>query len=172
MKNSRTINLVCVSMLASLALCGGIKAQNILINPGAETGDLTGWNQSTGGYKYVVSTNQLVPNSGNLNYLAHSGTHTLELFHTTADTSYIYQDFPAIAGSQWSASCYAIGYAANYFGGGSSAEMMVVFFDTNDVVVPYPPSPYGTFGSVILDTYGIVPPYDMILPPAVDASGW
>jgi hypothetical protein len=159
-------------MLASLALCGGIKAQNMLINPGAETGDLTGWNQSTGGYKYVVSTNQLVPNSGNLNYLAHSGTNTFELFDTTADTSYIYQDFPAIAGSQWSASCYAIGYAANYFGGGSSAEMMVVFFDTNDVVVPYPPSPYGTFGSVILDTYGIVPPYDMILPPAVDASGW
>jgi hypothetical protein len=172
MKNSRVIKLVCVSLLASLALCSGIKAQNMLINPGAETGDLTGWNQSTGGYKYVVSTSQFVPNSGGENYLAHSGTNTFELFDTTADTSYIYQDFPAIAGSQWSASSYAIGYAANYFGGGSSAEMMVVFFDTNDNVVPYPPSSFGTLGSVVLDTYGIDPPYDMILPPAVDASGW
>ena len=172
MKNSRINQIICLSVLASLALGGGVQAQNMLINPGAETGDLTGWNQSTGGYKYVVSTNQLVPNGGGENYLAHSGTNTFELFDTTADSSYIYQDFPAIAGSQWSASCYAIGYAANYFGGGSSADMMVVFFDTNDNVVPYPPSPYGTFGSVILDTYGIVPPYDMILPPAVDASGW
>ncbi len=144
----------------------------MLINPGAETGDLTGWNQSTSGYKFVVSTNQFIPNSGNSNYLAHSGKYTFELFDTTADTSYIYQDFPANAGSQWSASCDIIGYASNYFGGGSSAEMMVVFFDTNDDVVPYPPSSYGTLGSVILDTYGIIPPYDMILPPAVDASGW
>jgi hypothetical protein len=172
MKNSTVINIVSVSLLASLAMCSGIKAQNMLINPGAETGDLTGWNQSPGGYKYTVSTNQLVPNGGGLNYLAHSGSNTFELFDTTADSSYIYQDFPAIAGSQWSASSYIIGYAANYFGGGSSADMMVVFFDTNDNVVPYPPSSYGTFGSVILDTYGIVPPYDMILPPAVDASGW
>ena len=172
MKTQKTINLICVSLLASLAFCGGVKAQNMLINPGAETGNLNGWNQSSGGYKYVVSTNQFIPNSGNSNYLAHSGKYTIQLFDTTADSSYIYQDFPAISGSQWSASCYAIGYASNYFGGGSSADMMVVFFDTNDAVVPYPSSSYGTFGSVILDTYGIVPPYDLILPPAVDASGW
>jgi hypothetical protein len=172
MKNLRVIKLTGVSILASLALCIGIKAQNMLINPGVENGTLSGWNQSSSGYKFVVSTNQLVPNSGGENYLAHSGKYTIQLFDTTADTSYIYQDFPANAGSQWSAGCYAIGYAANYFGGGSSAEMMVVFFDTNDVVVPYPPSSYGTLGSVILDTYGIFPPYDMILPPAVDASGW
>jgi hypothetical protein len=166
--------LVSASLLVVAVLFSGGSAQgqNMLINPGAETGDLTGWNQSPSGYKYAVSTNQFIPNSGNSNYLAHSGAYTFQLFDTTADTSYIYQDFPAIAGSQWSASSYIIGYAANYFGGGSSAEMMVVFFDTNDVVVPYPPSSYGTLGSVILDTYGIFPPYDMILPPAVDASGW
>jgi hypothetical protein len=159
-------------MLASCVFCSGIKAQNVLINPGAETGDLTGWNLSTGGYQYVVSTNQFIPNSGTSNFLAHSGKYTFQLFDTTADSSYIYQDFAAIAGSQWAASCYAIGYASNYFGDGSLVDMMVVFFDTNDNVVPYPPSSYGTFGSVILDTYGVVPPYDMILPPAVDASGW
>ncbi len=159
-------------LLAALFSGYSVHGQNMLINPGAETGDLTGWNQSTSGYKFVVSTNQFIPNSGNSNYLAHSGKYTFELFDTTADTSYIYQDFPANAGSQWSASCDIIGYASNYFGGGSSAEMMVVFFDTNDDVVPYPPSSYGTLGSVILDTYGIIPPYDMILPPAVDASGW
>jgi hypothetical protein len=171
--HSRVKNIICAIFLAALVSIGGsVKAQNMLINPGAETGDLTGWNQSTGGYKYVVSTNQFIPNSGNSNYLAHSGKYTFELFDTTADTSYIYQDFPAIAGSQWSASSDIIGYASNYFGAGSSAEMMVVFFDTNDNVVPYPPSAYGTLGSVILDTYGIAPPYDMILPPAVDASGW
>jgi hypothetical protein len=173
MKKSSIKKLAGLASVAALGICGVVEAQtNVLVNPGAETGDLTGWNQSTGGYKYVVSTNQFIPNSGNSNYLAHSGQYTFQLFDTTADTSYIYQDFPAIAGSQWAASCYAIGYASNYFGGGSSAEMMVVFFDTNDQVVPYPPSAYGTLGSVILDTYGVVPPYDMILPPAVDASGW
>ena len=170
--HSRVKNVICTMLLAVLFSGGSAQAQNMLINPGAETGDLTGWNQSPSGYKYAVSTNQFIPNSGNSNYLAHSGAYTFQLFDTTADTSYIYQDFPAIAGSQWSASSYIIGYAANYFGGGSSAEMMVVFFDTNDDVVPYPPSSYGTLGSVILDTYGIFPPYDMILPPAVDASGW
>ncbi len=174
LKKSRAIKLVCVLLLASLALCGGIKAQtNVLVNPGAETGDLTGWSQSPTGYKYVVSTNQFIPNSGNSNYLAHSGKFTIQLFDTSVDSSYIFQDFPAIAGSQWAASCYAIGYASNYFsGGGSSADMMVVFFDTNDNVVPYPPSSYGTLGSVILDSVGAAPPYDLILPPAVDASGW
>ena len=50
--------------------------------------------------------------------------------------------------------------------------MMVVFFDTNDNVVPYPPSSYETLGSVILDSVGAATPYDMILPPAVDATGW
>ena len=106
----------------------GATAQNVLINPGAETGDFTGWNLSGGaGYKFVVSTNQFVPNSAPSNYLAHSGKYAFELFDTTGDSSYIYQDFPAIAGSQWSAGCDAIGYASNYFGAGSSADMMVVF---------------------------------------------
>jgi len=170
--NSKISQMVCLSLLASFALCGGIKAQNVLINPGAETGDLTGWNQSPNGYKYVVSTNQYIPNSAPSNYLAHSGKYTIQLFDTTGDSSYIYQDFPAIAGSQWAASCYAIGYASNYFGNGSSAEMMVVFFDTNDNVVAYPPSSYGTLGSQILDNIGTFAPYDLLLPPAVDASGW
>ena len=116
---SKLGTLVSASLLVVAVLFSGgsAQAQNMLINPGAETGDLTGWNQSPSGYKYAVSTNQFIPNSGNSNYLAHSGAYTFQLFDTTADTSYIYQDFPAIAGSQWSASSYIIGYAANYFGG-------------------------------------------------------
>ncbi len=157
----------------------GATAQNVLINPGAETGDFTGWNLSGGaGYKYVVSTNQYIPNTGNLdNYLAHSGKYTFELFDTTADSSYIWQDFPAIAGSQWSASVYAICYASNYFGAGSVADLQVVFFDTNDNVVAYPPSSYGVLVSQFLDpdTNSIIAfgtTWATTPPPAVDATGW
>jgi len=170
---SRWFSAGILACLFVLFFEGGAIAQNMLINPGAETGDLTGWNLSGGaGYKDVVSTNQFIPNSGSSNILTHSGKYAFKLFDTTGDSSYMYQDFPAIAGSQWAASCYAIGYASNYFGGGSSADMMVVFFDTNDNVVPYPPSSYGTLGSVILDSVGAATPYDLLLPPAVDASGW
>jgi hypothetical protein len=170
--------LACLFIL----LFGGVAgAQNVLINPGAETGDFTGWNLSGGaGYKFVVSTNQYIPNSAPSNYLAHSGKYTFELFDTTADSSYIWQDFPAIAGSQWSSSVYAISYASNYIGGaagsGSVADLQVVFFDTNDNVVPYPPSSYGVFGSQILDpdtnniTVGVT--WATIPPMAVDATGW
>jgi hypothetical protein len=156
----------------------GATAQNVLINPGAETGDFTGWNLSGGaGYKYVVSTNQYIPNSAPSNYLAHSGKYTFELFDTTADSSYIWQDFPAIAGSQWSASVYAICYASNYFGAGSVADLQVVFFDTNDNVVAYPPSSYGVLVSQFLDpdTNSIIAfgtTWATTPPPAVDATGW
>ena len=65
--NSKIINWVCATFLAGLILFGGGSAKaaftpyNVLINPGAETGDLTGWNVSSTGYIYVVSTNSLVP---------------------------------------------------------------------------------------------------------------
>src|ERR1035437_1331848 len=57
--NSKVSHLVCATLLAGLILFGdGAKAQNVLVNPGAETGDLTGWHVSNTGYIDVVSTNR------------------------------------------------------------------------------------------------------------------
>ena len=181
--NAKVGNLICGAVLAGLLLSGGsakatFSPYNVLINPGAETGDFTGWQQSLTGYKYVVSTNGTIPNSGGSNFLAHSGQYTFQLFDTTADSAYIYQDFAAIAGSQWSANCWAICYASNYFSSGANAHLQVVFYDASNNVVPYyPPTGQmgGVYGSDFLDPvdnsgYGI---YWTIVPPmAVDASGW
>jgi hypothetical protein len=169
--------------LAGLILFGGgaeaaSTPYNMLINPGAETGDLTGWHLSNTGYKFVVSTNQLIPYSHS-NYLARSGAYTFQLFDTTADTAYIYQDFAAIAGSQWSASCYAISYASNYFSPGANAHLQVVFYGASNQVVASPDSSSGTagvYGSDFLDPSGSPDPATLYWifapPPAIDASGW
>ena len=151
---------------------------NTLINPGAETGDLTGWNTSLSGYIYVVSTNQLVPNTTSEYILAHSGSNAFQMFDTTADRAIMYQDYAAVAGSQWSASAWAICYASNYFDS-AIAYMSVAFYDTNgnvvldDTVNPDPGTP-GVYGSVILDPINGILGYGCIItpPPAVDASGW
>ncbi len=151
-----------------------MNAQNVLVNPGAETGDLTGWQQSNTGYKYVVSTNQTIPGSS-ANFLAHSGKYTFQLFDTTADTSFIYQDYPAIEGSQWSASCYAICYASNYFTSGANAHMQIVFYDASNNVVLYPGTSGGVYGTVFLDPVdysGLGVTWTIVPPMALDASGW
>ncbi len=182
--NSKIINRVCATFLAGLILFGGgAKAANVLLNPGAETGDLTGWKVSNTGYKYVVSTNGTIPNSGTnsnfTNFLAHSGKYTFQLFDTTANSAYIYQDFAAAPGSQWSASCWTICYASNYFITGASAHMQVVFYDVSNNVVVSPSSSSATagiYGSDFLDPSGSPDPvaiYWIFAPPAaIDASGW
>src|ERR1017187_5740591 len=130
--NSRVNNRVCATFLAGLILFGGgAKAQNVLVNPGAETGNLTGWKVSNTGYIYAVNTNSLQGGAGSLNRLAHSGSWTFQLFDTTSDSAYIYQDFAADPGSQWSASCWTICYASNYFIAGASAHMQAVFYDVS-----------------------------------------
>jgi hypothetical protein len=99
----RAGNLICAVLLAALVMFGGtVRATNVLVNPGAETGNLNGWIQSLTGYIFVVSTNSQVNGQ---NILAHSGSNVFELFNTTETTTYLYQDYAAIAGSQWSASC-------------------------------------------------------------------
>ena len=177
--NSKVSHLVCATFLAGLILFGGgAKAQNVLVNPGAETGDLTGWHVSNTGYIYVVSTNSLQGGAGSLNRLAHSGKYTFQLFDTTANSAIIYQDFAAVAGSQWSASCYAICYASNYFNAGASAHLQVVFYGiTNNVVVSTNSSSgtAGVYGSDFLDPTdlsGIGVYWTIVPPPAVDATGW
>ncbi len=176
--NSRVTQQACVALLTSLVLIGGgAKAQNVLVNPGAETGNLSGWNVSNTGYTLVVSTNQYIPNTTN-NYSVPSGRYMFEQFDTTAGTAYIYQDYPAVAGSQWSASVWAICYASNYFDS-ANAYMSVAFYDTNGNVMvddPVNPDPgtFGVYGSVILDPNAPLWDVRWIIapPPAIDASGW
>ena len=172
--------LVCAALIAGfIFVCGSAKAYttNVLVNPGAETGDLTGWNVSLTGYIYVVSTNGTIPGSGTSNFLAHSGSHTFQLFNTTATTSSMYQDYAAIAGSLWSPSCYAICYASNYFQPEANAHMQVAFYDVSNNVLPSASSPSGTGGVYVsafldpVDLSGLGVP-SIIPPPAVDASGW
>lgn len=186
--NLKVNNRVWAVFLAGLILFGAaqrscvgqlVPPYNVLVNPGAEAGDLTGWNVSLTGYIYIVSTNGTIPNSGTSNFLAHSGKYTFQLFDTTADSAFIYQDFAAVAGSQWSASCYAICYASNYFNPGATAHMQVTFYDaSNNVVVSTNSSSQtaGVYGSDILDPSGSPDPVNIYWifapPPAVDASGW
>ena len=176
--NSKVSHLVCATLLAGLILFGdGAKAQNVLVNSGAESNSLTGWHVSNTGYIYVVSTNSLQGGAGSLNRLAHSGKYTFQLFDTTANSAIIYQDFAAAAGSQWSASCYAICYASNYFNAGASAHLQVVFYGiTNNVVVSTNSSSgtAGVYGSDFLDPIDLsgIAWWTIVPPPAVDATGW
>lgn len=179
-RNSTTAivrRLVGVAVL-SASIFVGVNAKawttNVLINPSAETGDFTGWNVGLNPYLYVVNTNSLIPNSTG-NILSHSGSNVFEIFNTTGNDTYMYQDFAAIEGSEWTANGYAISYASNYLSASTSAHIQMVFYDTNGNVVPYPADPIGgTFTSAFLDEndytgFGI----PWIIPPqAVDASGW
>jgi hypothetical protein len=173
----RAGNLICAVLLAALVMFGGtVRATNVLVNPGAETGNLNGWIQSLTGYIFVVSTNSQVNGQ---NILAHSGSNVFELFNTTETTTYLYQDYAAIAGSQWSASADAICLASNYFQAGANAHMEMTFFDsTGTNVVPSTNSisgTAGTYGSDFLDPSdysGLGITWTIIPPMAVDASGW
>jgi hypothetical protein len=185
--NSRVKNRVCATFLAGLILFlfgGGAKAQNVLVNPGAETGDLAGWNVSLTGYIYVVSTNGTMAGVTNgiistNHFLAHSGKYTFQLFDTTASSAIIYQDFAADPGSQWSASCWTICYASNYFNPGANAHMQVAFYGITNNIVASPSSSSGNagiYGSDFLDPAGSPIPgviFWIFAPPAaVDPTGW
>jgi hypothetical protein len=179
-------NLVFGTVLASFILCGGAKyaaAQqaNVLVNPGAENG-LTGWKQSLTGYIYTVTTNGVSLGQTNL---AHSGAATFQLFDTTADQAYIYQDFPCTPGSQWIGTTYALSYASNYMEGGESAALQVSFYDATNNLLTASNAANTTlgnaFGSDFLDTAqgelsnGIntnVFNWEYAPPMAVDSNGW
>ncbi|HVU27535.1 MAG TPA: immunoglobulin domain-containing protein [Verrucomicrobiae bacterium] len=169
--------LFLAALCAGLVLCNHTitKAANVLINPGAEAGDLSGWQVSNTGYTFNVSTNVLINGAGSGNLLAHSGARTFEMFDTTADSAYMYQDFAAAVGSQWSASAYAICYASNYFNPGANAHMQVGFYDASNNVLSDPTYGSGVYTTDFLDPEPPDPVniYWIIAPPmAVDASGW
>ena len=157
-KVSKIVQLGCLTLLAAFMFAGSSArgwTTNVLVNANAQTGDLTGWTPSLTGYIYVVSTNSLVPGTTNENILSISGNkNVFQLFNTTANTSYIYQDYAASSNSLWEPSCYAICYASNYFQSGANAHMEMVFFDiSNNVIVSTnsTSSTAGTFGSNFLD---------------------
>jgi hypothetical protein len=187
--NSRVGNRVGATFLAGLILFlfgGGAKAftpYNALVNPGAETGSLTGWQVSNTGYIAVVSTNGAMAGVTNgiistNQLLAHSGAYTFRLFDTTSDSAYIYQDYAAMAGSHWSASCWAICYASNYFDS-AIAYMSVAFYDVSNNLLGASFDPnfsqygFGVYGSAVLDPNGLGTIGWIIAPPqATDATGW
>jgi hypothetical protein len=188
--NSKVIPRVCATFLAGLILflfAGSAKAAapyNVLVNPGAEMGNLTGWNASLTGYIYVVSTNGTMAGvtNGTIStnqFLAHSGEWTFQLFDTDATSASIYQDYAAIAGSQWSASCWAICYASNYFDS-ALAYMSVAFYDTNNNVLGASFDPnfsqygFGVYASAVLDPKpgNSVPGLIIVPTPATGPSGW
>jgi len=180
--NSTIGNLACATVLAGFIFCGGTaKAQNetlpghVLLNPGAENG-LTNWNVSLTGYIYAVSTNSLIGGAGSGNVLAHSGGNVFQLFDTTADQAFIYQDIAADPGSQWSATCYAICYASNYFQAGASAAMQVSFYDATNGLLPSSnavnQSAGNVYGSDFLDPAPPAVSWIFTPPMAVDSNGW
>ena len=166
--------LACVvTLLAGLVRFGGsAQAANVLVNPGAETGNSTGWTMDPFGS--VASTNDYYYNGGTnwppyaSNILAHTGAYCFKNYQTYANAATrIYQDIAAAAGSQWTASCYALSHAQDYIGIPCNAHLQVVFYDNaNNALAVY--------GSVFLDptdwsAYGVP---SVVPPMAVDASGW
>jgi len=150
---------------------------NVLVNSGAETGDLTGWTVSDTGYINAISTNNLVDGAGSGYVQAHSGQYAFRLFDTTGaegeGTASIYQDYAASSNSQWSASCYAICYASNYFST-AITYMSVAFYDTNNNVLydtNVSSSLYGVYGSAVVDPLAFIGSLGWVITPT-NASGW
>jgi hypothetical protein len=167
-------NFVWATVMACLILLGGkATAANVLVNPGAETGNSTGWVFDT--KASVASTNAYNYNGGisypptASNILSHTGAYVFKTYQDTGGAlTRIYQDIAAGPNSQWSANCYALSHLQDYISAPCNAHLQVVFYDnaTNALAV---------YGSQILDptdlsgfgsTWTIVPPM------AVDASGW
>ena len=160
-----------ITLLAGcLALCDAASAVNVLVNPGAETGNSTGWilDQKAS----VASTNDFQWNGG-VNYpplasniLAHSGAYAFKTYQDQPGLTRIYQDFAVAPGSQWTASCFALSHQQDYISAGDNAHFQVVFYDatgTNALEI---------YGSDFLDPVDVGFPFTLIPPMAVDASGW
>jgi hypothetical protein len=155
--------------VASLLVCGmAAKATNALVNPGAETGDTTGWTVFNSGS--AVSTNSFLVNGGDSanasNVMAFSGAWVFKTYNTSYARTMLYQDIAASAGSQWSGSVHAYSHAQDYISPGSTAHMQVVFYDgtgTNALAV---------YGSDILDPIDPGFPFTVAPPEAVDSNGW
>jgi Immunoglobulin domain len=164
-------NLILTSLIFFIIICSGVvNAANVLVNPGAETGDSTGWVFDA--KASVASTNDFNYNGGQSfpptasNVLAHTGEYVFKTYQDFANASTrIYQDIATSAGSQWTASCFALSHAQDYISVPCSAHLQVVFYDnlTNALAV---------YGSQILDPTAEPLSWTIVPPMAVDASGW
>ena len=172
--NSKVSHLVCATVLAGLVLFGGgAKAQNVLVNPGAETGDSAGWTFDT--KAGVASINNYYYNGGisyppaASNILSHTGAYVFKTYQDAGGAATrIYQDVATAAGSQWTASCYALSHSQDYISAPCNAHLQVVFYDnaTNALAV------YGSQFLDPTDLSGIGVWWTIVPPMAVDATGW
>ncbi len=175
-RGATQINLSVFSLAAMAALTVGLlagnsaRAANVLINPGAETGDSTGWTldakaavASTNAYNWNASTNY-PPYASNV--LSHSGAYVFKTYQDVGGGyTRIYQDFAAAAGSQWTANCYAMSHAQDYIGIGNTAHLQIAFYDSTGT------NALAVYGSAILDPDAFLD-FEVVPPMALDASGW
>lgn len=164
--SARAAVLLAVGLL-SASLANGA---NMLVNPGVETGDSTGWTLDA--KASVASTNDYQWNGG-VNYpptasniLVHSGAYTLKSYQDSGLAStLIYQDFATAAGSEWTASCWALSHTQDYIAVGNNAHLQVVFYDsaTNALAV---------YGSQVLDPTDLQFPFTQVPPMATGPSDW
>lgn len=166
-RSSLGFRFACALFLSAAAI-HSLHAANVLQNPGAETGNLNGWNYVA--TASVASTNDLNYNGGVAatasNILSHSGAWVFKTYNIAGGPTTIYQDVATSAGSQWSASVYAHSHQQDYISSGSYAHLQVGFYDSTGT------NALAIYGSDILDPSGLGFPFTVTPPQAVDASGW
>ena len=162
---------VCAAAVVGLFLPAiSMKADNVLVNPGAETGGTTGWTVFNSGS--AASTNSFLVNGGNptgaSNVMSWTGGWVFKTYNTSYARTMMYQDIAASAGSQWSGSVHAYSHAQDYISAGSTAHMQVVFYDSSGT------NALAVYGSDILDPSYNPPPFPFIMypPPATNIDGW
>jgi len=84
---------VLISFFFALSLAASAHAQNLLSNPGFETGDFSSWSTNVDPVWDAVDTNS-----------PHSGTYGAYFGNPATTGSWIYQDFPTVAGRTYTIS--------------------------------------------------------------------
>ena len=114
-------------------------ATNLLVNPGFETGDSTGW--TFVGIHAVESTNNTYYNGGQpggSNVLTHAGTYvgkTYGSFSGGYNANGYFQDAVAGPGSVWSAGGFALSHQQGLIQGGNQFWFEMSFRDASDTVL-------------------------------------
>jgi beta-glucanase (GH16 family) len=101
--------------------------QNVLANPGFETGDLSGWT-TYGANNYAISNNAAA-HSGNCFYKVY------QAFNGQTNTTGIYQDYISNLGMVYSANGWAYTLSSDVLAGQNAAWMEVTFRDAGGNVL-------------------------------------
>jgi hypothetical protein len=124
-------------------------ATNVLVNPGFESGDFSGWTAYGAGHA-VESTNNTYYNGGQpggSNVLTHTGGRvgkTYGSFTGGYNANGAFQDAVAAAGSVWSAGGFALSHQQDFIQAGNQFWLELSFRDTSDTVL-------GLYRSYIID---------------------